>query len=69
MKQPLDQHKRNLANVQDYVARLRRELLRRQEEIDRLEKDILFRDGQILRAEAMGLDAFDGERFGRKLNK
>ena len=66
MKKPIKWHKDCLISQRKHLARNREEIKRMQADCDRLEKDIMLRDSQIIRAEAMGKDGFDPDKFGLK---
>ncbi len=66
MKMPLDWHKECLENTRKHLARMKEQARQLREAIERSERDIVLYDGQIIRAEAMGKDGFDSDKFGGK---
>lgn len=66
MKQSIAWHKACLENQRDFLMRRREEAARMYVEIQILEKSIMLRNSKIIRAEAMGKDGFDADKFGVK---
>ena len=53
-------------NAQNYYERERKRVTTELAEVERASRELFKYDAQIIRAKAMGLNAFDKEKFGKK---
>lgn len=63
MKMPLDWHINNLKNIKNFYQKELETIDRVQKRAKQTKRNILYLEGQILRAERLGKDGFDAERF------
>lgn len=68
MKQPISWHKECLSNWHRTNSERKEQIARMQAEYDRSQRELIAYDAQIIRAEELGLDGFDRDKFGKKRN-
>ncbi len=66
VKQPLEWHKQNLANMTVFMTSQQRTLDRQKEDLARTQARIDFLTDQIKHAERQGMTAFDSDRLLKK---
>lgn len=62
-KYPLEWHKKNLENFHDSIERLQAEIEQQKTKLNLMVSRALFSHKQMIKAEELGLDEFDPDKF------